>query len=511
MSYPGNYGTGGYPPPIHTPNYPPPPPQQSYPPPNYPPPQQGYPSHNYPPPPQQGYPPPNHPSPNQAYPPPNYPPPQQQHGYPPPPPQQSYPGSSSHGNYPPPPSSDGRQGYGSNTYSPPPPQTNNPNYRPYPNNEQIRPPTYTGQDPVFRPSDPSLSQANYSQPPNSVHQPAQPAPYAPSPSNQGANQFVMHVNPNMQNVPPPNFLLSNCQGRKRALLIGINYFRSKNELRGCINDVQNVKLFLIQLYGFREEDMVILTDDQTDPRFIPTRQNMISGMQWLVANAQPNDSFFFHFSGHGGSVKDQDGDEDDGYDETIYPVDHDRYPGETGQIIDDEMNAIMVRPLPRGCRLTAIFDSCHSGTALDLPYVYSTQGTLKEQNMFKDAGSGLMKAGMAYASGNVGGALSSLMSLGNKVMTGKKTDERIKQFKGSEADVIMFSGCKDDQTSADAVINARATGAMSYSLITALRANKNQSYLQLLNSIRAILREKYSQRPQFSSSHPIDTNLLFIM
>ncbi|KAI9304648.1 peptidase C14, caspase domain-containing protein [Cunninghamella echinulata] len=307
----------------------------------------------------------------------------------------------------------------------------------------------------------------------------------------------------MQGIPPPNFQLSNCQGRKRALLIGINYFRTKNELRGCINDVHNVKNFLITLYNFREEDMVILTDDQSDPRFIPTRQNMINGMQWLVANAQPNDS------GHGGSVKDLDGDEDDGSDETIYPVDHDRYPGNSGQILDDEMNAIMVRPLPRGCRLTAIFDSCHSGTALDLPYVYSTQGAVKESNPLKEAGNGLMKAGLAYASGNVGGALSSLMSTGKKVAGGKKADAKMKQFKGSEADVIMFSGCKDDQTSADAIIASNATGAMSYAITTTLRQNKNQSYLQLLNSIRAILREKYSQRPQFSSSHPMGKFLLF--
>lgn len=128
------------------------------------------------------------------------------------------------------------------------------------------------------------------------------------------------------------------------------------------------------------------------------------------------------------------------------------------------MNAIMVRPLPRGCRLTAIFDSCHSGTALDLPYVYSTQGAIKQNNPLKQAGDGLMKAGLAYAGGNVTGALSSLMSAGNKLVSGKKTDERIKQFKGSEADVIMFSGCKDDQTSADAVISSTATGAMSYAI-----------------------------------------------
>lgn len=31
----------------------------------------------------------------------------------------------------------------------------------------------------------------------------------------------------------------------------------------------------------------------------------------------------------------------------------------------------MVRPLPAGVKLTAIFDSCHSGTVLNLPYAVS--------------------------------------------------------------------------------------------------------------------------------------------
>jgi hypothetical protein len=126
------------------------------------------------------------------------------------------------------------------------------------------------------------------------------------------------------------------------------------------------------------------------------------------------------------------------------------------------MHELMVRPLPRGCRLTAIFDSCHSGTALDLPYVYSTQGKVKEENIFKDASSGLLNAGLAYATGNKSGALSSVMSLGKNLMSRKNVDERVKQFKSSEADVVMFSGCKDSQTSADAVENGQSTGAMSY-------------------------------------------------
>jgi hypothetical protein len=37
----------------------------------------------------------------------------------------------------------------------------------------------------------------------------------------------------------------------------------------------------------------------------------------------------------------------------------------------DGSHDMLVKPLPAGCRLTAIFDSCHSGTVMDLPYVVS--------------------------------------------------------------------------------------------------------------------------------------------
>lgn len=58
-------------------------------------------------------------------------------------------------------------------------------------------------------------------------------------------------------------------------------------------------------------------------------------MQWLVRDARPGDSLFFHYSGHGGQAADLDGDEDDGFDETILPLDFKT----AGEIIDD------VRPL----------------------------------------------------------------------------------------------------------------------------------------------------------------------
>ncbi|KAG5362401.1 Metacaspase-1 [Yarrowia sp. C11] len=304
-----------------------------------------------------------------------------------------------------------------------------------------------------------------------------------------------------------NFQYSNCSGKKKALLIGVNYIGSKNALRGCINDVHNLQRYLVQRAGYKPDDMVILTDDQRDQRSIPTKQNIIQAMQWLVKGAQPNDSLVFHFSGHGGQEKDQDGDEDDGYDECIYPVDFQR----AGSIIDDVLHDILVKSLPPGCRLTALFDSCHSGTALDLPYVYSTKGILKEPNLAKEAGQGLLGAVSSYARGDIGGALSSIMGTVKQATTGSGANERAKQTKTAPCDAISISGCKDSQTSADAMEAGTATGAMSFAFIEVMTRDPNQSYLSLLNNMREALRGKYSQKPQLSASHPTDVNLKFIM
>jgi hypothetical protein len=93
------------------------------------------------------------------------------------------------------------------------------------------------------------------------------------------------------------FQYSNCTGNRKALLIGVNYFGQKSELRGCINDTKNVSEFLVERYGYRREDMVVLTDDQQNPMGQPTKQNILRAMTWLVAGARPNDALFLHYSG----------------------------------------------------------------------------------------------------------------------------------------------------------------------------------------------------------------------
>ena len=138
-----------------------------------------------------------------------------------------------------------------------------------------------------------------------------------------------------------------------------------------------------------------------------------------------------------------DGDEPDGYDEVIYPVDFRQY----GHITDDEMHRIMVQPLQAGVRLTAIFDSCHSGTALDLPYIYSTQGMIKAPNLAKEAGQGLLSAISAYGQGDLNGVATNIASFWKRATGGEDAYNRSMATKTSPADVVMLSGSKDDQTS----------------------------------------------------------------
>ncbi|GAA97980.1 uncharacterized protein L969DRAFT_84532 [Mixia osmundae IAM 14324] len=321
----------------------------------------------------------------------------------------------------------------------------------------------------------------------------------------------MHQAPQNQPGPQqgrPYFQYSNCSGKRKGLLIGINYTGSSNALRGCHNDARNLHQFLVSRYNFNPDDMVLMLDDPSMPyQAQPTRQNIIRAMQWLVKDAQPNDSLFFHYSGHGGQTEDLDGDEDDGYDEVIYPVDF----KQTSHIVDDDMHMIMVRPLPPGCRLTAIFDSCHSASALDLPYIYSTQGKIKEPNLLADAGQGAMSAVGSYMRGDMIGAVTSIVGFGKRAMKGNSAEELTRKTRTAPCDAISWSGCKDSQTSADASVAGNATGAMSYAFVAALSKYPQQTYLQLLNSIRDELRGKYEQKPQLSSSHEMDVNLMFII
>ena len=107
----------------------------------------------------------------------------------------------------------------------------------------------------------------------------------------------------------------NSNGNYKALLIGINYVGQQGELRGCHNDVESMKGYLLDS-GYPEDAMRVVCDDG-NCEMEPTHDNIIESFRWLTNGARAGDSLFFHYSGHGGSMRDTSGDEEDRMDETV--------------------------------------------------------------------------------------------------------------------------------------------------------------------------------------------------
>lgn len=195
-------------------------------------------------------------------------------------------------------------------------------------------------------------------------------------------------------VTPDDF-----SGTKRAVMIGINYVGQQGELRGCHNDVLNMKEYLMDIHGFEDENMTILMDDGV--HIDPTRDNIMTAYQNIVAQSEPGDVVFLHYSGHGGKLRDDSNDEDDGYDETLIPLDY----MNAGQIRDDDLLKKLVLPMAAGVFVTSLMDCCHSGTVLDLPYNFIADGEHEGMTENEDYDFDPMMAIMAGLNGGGAGAV----------------------------------------------------------------------------------------------------------
>jgi len=185
---------------------------------------------------------------------------------------------------------------------------------------------------------------------------------------EGFSQVPQLSSSRIIDVNDPMVICNPQGGTKRAVLIGINYVGQNGELSGCHNDVLNISKYLTRCLGFEQQNMMTLMDDGQHED--PTYRNITSAFQWIVRSSQPGDTVWIHYSGHGGRLEDQDGDEEDGYDETLIPVDFQS----EGQIRDDDLLKHLVKPMPAGVLMTCLMDCCHSGTVLDLPYNFIADG-----------------------------------------------------------------------------------------------------------------------------------------
>lgn len=270
---------------------------------------------------------------------------------------------------------------------------------------------------------------------------------------------------------------------KKAFLVGINEYMIPNaNLRGCVNDTKNMYDILTNIYKFPADNIRVVNDLRA------TKQGIIDRLNWLVTDVKAGDELIFHYSGHGSQVRDRNGDElNDQLDEILCPTDLD-----WNDPLTDDYLAIVLKSLPVGVFFTMLCDSCHSGSM--------TRGFGNPH--LKDDGKDIERF-LAPPFDIASRAVSRKLKVSNM---GKKQDEKGKAVPQNH---VLISGCKDNQTSADAYINNTYQGAFSWALTSAIKSNPDTTVRQAHQQALASLKGRYTQIPQLSGDDSLLDRKIF--
>ena len=261
---------------------------------------------------------------------------------------------------------------------------------------------------------------------------------------------------------------------KKAFIVGINDYKPAGtggqDLSGCVADSQDMANTLVIL-GFEAKNMRICTDRRA------TKSGIMKGLAWLTKNSKKDDTLVFYYSGHGSQVADLDGDEIDRKDEILCP--HDISFGEKIYILDDDLRNIF-NNIPVGVTLEVILDSCCSGTAtreirkettksrfmtppLDYSFHIDYQPEIVGRKILRDGGKKKLVEGLNH---------------------------------------VLWSACKDYQTSEETEIDGGVRGVFTYHFCKVLRrTNGNISRKELYKIVNAAIKKQGAEQiPQLESS-----------
>lgn len=251
-------------------------------------------------------------------------------------------------------------------------------------------------------------------------------------------------------------------GLKRAVVIGINYVGTQYRLDGCINDAINMQAQLKTFFPTCTDYRLIT--DSTPMK--PTRANILASIDWLVAGLKPGENVMFHYSGHGGTVRDTNGDEVTGLDSCIYPVNG----RQIEMIVDDELRARLAAKIPAGSKCFVVLDCCYSGTAVDLRCLWAAPSATT----------------LTYTENQ--------------------------KYAKTNGTVVFMSGCQDTQVAADTVDKqGKPCGALTMALLSTWKTyGPAIKFKYILWDVRKFLRDNgYTQIPQLSTGAAYDINTVF--
>jgi hypothetical protein len=248
-----------------------------------------------------------------------------------------------------------------------------------------------------------------------------------------------------------------------SLHIGLNHVNPDayngwdGALAGCINDA-NAMHAIARSQGFSGE---VITEHQA------TSSNVVAKLSQIAGQLQAGDIFLLTYSGHGGQIPDQTGEETDGMTETWVLWDR--------ELLDNELYAMWSRFAP-GVRIFVSSDSCHSGTVVKMMYQRQRQRKsalldieelkqvslerLNENRKYINAGSTRARSAEPkprFIPVDVG--LRSFADKENEYryyahMAGAKSSHDIR------AQLIFISGCQDNQYSYDGDDNGLFTSKL---------------------------------------------------
>jgi len=270
--------------------------------------------------------------------------------------------------------------------------------------------------------------------------------------------------------------------KKKALIVGLEYPGSSQELDGCLADALLMKKTIMDenVYDFKEEDIIILEDrtEKNKDKYLGSRNNIIKTFNNII-DSEP-DFFFFYSACHG--IRSYDRNKD----EKLYGINSKKinYYNGTGkdsciitsekyssnEIRDDEFKIIMNKFKPT-TSILAILDCCHSGTMLDLPYI----NLIKKANTSNKFRNRYYCIPSKFTSNNIG------------------------------PNAICISGARDKQYSYESNKNGISHGHFTYSVCNLMRKYELDKIsietfvLLVTNKLNNI-----KQIPVITSSYPLD-------
>lgn len=315
------------------------------------------------------------------------------------------------------------------------------------------------------------------------------------------------------------------QPKSRALLVGIDHYQNAPTVRptrGAEADAVETKSFIMEKYGFGENDIHTLLGTQATAARI--KQEFQS---WLIRETQPGDRVFFLYAGHGSQTKDLNGDESDGLDEVLAPYDV-NWGGNSfvNVVVDDELDELTQQLVGR--LAVFVFDSCNSGTitrgvpgASAKPNIEGDARYLPSPDEAKSLGIGVATRG--------GGKPADYTVSDERILTTKsgtpdsqprEAQERDLKLvdvrtKGAAAGHVIISAAQSNQSAYSMNVSGKQRGALSYVFAEAHQGRVptlgelRQQVTQQIAKLQEVGRLRGKQRPSVEAAPALENKPLF--